>query len=541
MVEEKKITLEKDISQSGNIKVHAKIIDDLSSGIYSSPASCIKELINNSFDADAKLVTIRIKPIQDIITIIDDGEGMNALEFDENFAWISKSNKRNKGLYSKSNRPLIGKIGIGFIAVNEICDELEIISTKKDESIKFTAKINFKEFREKNIEVDGGIIKGSYELINSDEDKNEHYTIIRLVGLKNTVRDLLNDRQYFSELAKKRNKDFALNYFKDMRDLLEHHYKTKLRTFKEDNAYIQFIIDLASYIPVEYIKEGPVESIKNKIIEEIKEMHTKFNFKVDLDGIFLKKPIFFPKREGVKFDLISFAEKIKINDEMIKFKGYFYAQNTTIFPRELNGVAIRIKNVPVAPRFGFDSSLLSYPTYTNQILRNWISGEVYIEEGLEAAMNIDRKSFRETHPHFLALQNYLHKLLAEEIFAKMTLGLYKWGKEERNKKKKENKNNNQKNILESSKVVFKEIEEDSNTEKLDLIKNTPLSISKQKDNSSVIYVDKKIKERYKKKDWDILENIFLIFESAYSESGGDIKKLKTLFYQKIDEWNSSKK
>jgi len=127
----KKITLEKDKVQNGSIKVSSDIVNDLSSGIYSSPASCIKELINNSFDADATLVTIRIKPISDIITIIDNGNGMNALDFDQNFAWISKSSKRNQGSFSKMKRPLIGKIGIGFIAVNEICDELEIISTKK--------------------------------------------------------------------------------------------------------------------------------------------------------------------------------------------------------------------------------------------------------------------------------------------------------------------------------------------------------------------------------------------------------------------------
>ena len=189
----KKITLEKDKVQNGSIKVSSDIVNDLSSGIYSSPASCIKELINNSFDADATLVTIRIKPISDIITIIDNGNGMNALDFDQNFAWISKSNKRNQGSFSKTKRPLIGKIGIGFIAVNEICDELEIISTKKDESFKLTSTINFKKFRTEDVETDEGIIKGGYELINSDEDTDEHYTIIRLIGLKKTVKNILND------------------------------------------------------------------------------------------------------------------------------------------------------------------------------------------------------------------------------------------------------------------------------------------------------------------------------------------------------------
>ena len=136
MEQSNKINLEIGNLQKGTIKVHSQIINDLSSGIYSSPASCIKELVNNSYDADASQVTIRIKPINDTIVVMDDGNGMNAVEFDENFAWISRSNKRNSSIKSKKyKRPLIGKIGIGFIAVNEICNNMRVISSKKGENI----------------------------------------------------------------------------------------------------------------------------------------------------------------------------------------------------------------------------------------------------------------------------------------------------------------------------------------------------------------------------------------------------------------------
>jgi len=260
----KKINLSKDTYQKGDIKVHNEIINDLSSGIYSSPANCIKELVNNSFDADAKLVTIRIKPMEDSITVIDDGEGMNAIDFDNNFAWISKSNKRNKSPFSASGRSLIGKIGIGFIAVNEICDELEIISTKKGENIKFKAIINFKEIT-KIKKDDKGIIKATYSLINSDEDKDQHYTIIKLLSIKEGFKNILNDKQYLSKIAKEENKDLNKNYFESMKDLLDYHHKKKLKTFCEDNNYVQFIIDLASYLPVEYIEGGPIKGVRNKI------------------------------------------------------------------------------------------------------------------------------------------------------------------------------------------------------------------------------------------------------------------------------------
>jgi hypothetical protein len=45
-----------------------------------------------------------------------------------------------------------------------------------------------------------------------------------------------------------------------------------------------------------------------------------------------------------------------------------------------------------------------------------VSGEVYVQEGLESALNIDRASFRETDPHYLALRAVLWKQLKERVF-----------------------------------------------------------------------------------------------------------------------------
>jgi HSP90 family molecular chaperone len=110
--------------QTGHMKVHSKILKDLSSGIYSNPANAIKELIINSYDADASKVTIRAKPDLDSFTIIDDGIGMNCDDFENKFAWISHSEKRKENDFSdKFGRPLVGKFGIGFISASQLCDK----------------------------------------------------------------------------------------------------------------------------------------------------------------------------------------------------------------------------------------------------------------------------------------------------------------------------------------------------------------------------------------------------------------------------------
>lgn len=533
------ITLELDKEQKGSIKVHSQIINDLSSGIYSSPASCLKELVNNSFDADAENVIIRMKPIEDSITIWDDGNGMNAKDFDENFAWISKSNKRNRGEFSPLHkRPLIGKIGIGFIAVNEICEVLEVTSSKKGENVKFVATIDFTKIINKENakgQDDDVYLKGEFLLTNEKEDKDEHYTSIRLIGLKETVLKIFNDETYKAQMAKSNNKKFAKVSFKNMKDLLMHHNSS--RSWEKDTEYIQFIIDFASYIPVEYIEGGPIEGVNDKIINDIVNVHKKFNFKVDFDGMYLKKPIFFPSQDKSKYD--SFSKTIKTDNGELKFKGYFYINNGNILPRELNGISIRIKNIPIAERFGYDSTFTKYPMYTDLIFRNWISGEIYIEKGLEDAMNIDRKSFRVTHPHYMALQEFIHQYLKETIF-KITLEIYQAGKEVREENKSKVNKENTERILKTEKVTYtakpKEVKKNTSPQN----RESPVKIIKSQNSETVIEIDTTIKKKYKKNDWEFLEKVFIIFESAYNESQGDSKKLRKLFYSKIEDWKAKK-
>src|SRR5947207_6388743 len=100
---------------TGKIRVDCRIIDYLSSGLYPSPAACLKELVNNSFDADATRVDIFVKPDADRIIIRDNGFGMSRAEFQAHFDHISESTKREGGERTPNGRPKIGKIGIGFI------------------------------------------------------------------------------------------------------------------------------------------------------------------------------------------------------------------------------------------------------------------------------------------------------------------------------------------------------------------------------------------------------------------------------------------
>ena len=74
----------------GEITVSSRIVDYLSSGLYESPAACLKELVNNSYDADATLVEVFVKPDADRIIIADNGHGMDRTEFLRHFSRIRR-------------------------------------------------------------------------------------------------------------------------------------------------------------------------------------------------------------------------------------------------------------------------------------------------------------------------------------------------------------------------------------------------------------------------------------------------------------------
>src|SRR5207245_3256887 len=81
------------------------------------------------------------------------GEGMDFQDFDDNFTVISRSEKRDQGeLTPVLKRPIIGKIGIGFVAVAQICDEMTVTSAKRGSDTWFEATIDFSKFHAKESE-----------------------------------------------------------------------------------------------------------------------------------------------------------------------------------------------------------------------------------------------------------------------------------------------------------------------------------------------------------------------------------------------------
>ena len=409
------------------MKVHSKILKDLSSGIYSNPANAIKELVVNSYDADATNVTIRAKPDLDSFTIIDDGIGMNCDDFETKFVWISHSEKRkHSNLTEKYKRPLVGRFGIGFISASQLCDKMTIISSKKGEDKKFKAVIDFSEYKShKDYEDPKEIYDVSkFDFVNSQEEREEHYTIIILSELSPEFIDFLTDREIEEKLNEmdkaERKKNERINFenisFKEIINRISE--ENVLNIEKKVGTYWQFVLDLANTVPVPYLDKGPLNiSHENSVITEITSDLERYNFTVDIDGIILQKPILLPNRNDITiqnedYNIYGIDEEIEIDDKKLKFRGYIYNQRKQIEPVDFQGVLIRIRNVAIGKP---DRNFLDYP-WSEKMYMTWTYGEIYVDEGLEEALNINRNSFSVNNPHYMYLKKYLHDLLHDIVF-----------------------------------------------------------------------------------------------------------------------------
>jgi hypothetical protein len=93
----------------------------------------------------------------------------------------------------------------------------------------------------------------------------------------------------------------------------------------------------------------------------------------------------------------------EIGGGSLSFEAYIY-WNQKITPKENNGCLVRINN---SSGVLFDKSFLDYQVSELTRLKQ-IMSEVFITDGLDSALNIDRESFNYSHPHYQYLQKWVH-------------------------------------------------------------------------------------------------------------------------------------
>jgi len=161
------------------MRIERRIVDKLGLKLYDKIAAAVAELIANSYDADAELVTIsmplgkalatkkdgKIEEKGYLIEVRDDGHGMTPEEANNFYLRVGKDRRidPNQGDRSREkHRPVMGRKGIGKLAPYGVCRTIEVRSAGGEKGKKGFLVTHF--------ELDYDIIVGE-----TDEDNNVYH------------------------------------------------------------------------------------------------------------------------------------------------------------------------------------------------------------------------------------------------------------------------------------------------------------------------------------------------------------------------------
>ncbi len=131
-----------------------RVLARITDGIYRQPASALRELIANAYDADATIVSITTDaPRFNSIKVSDNGAGMGPEALANMVLHIGGSAKRTQRgprigvtsnedpTRSKRGRRLIGKIGIGLFSVAQLTRQFTIVTKMADTNYQLLAHV----------------------------------------------------------------------------------------------------------------------------------------------------------------------------------------------------------------------------------------------------------------------------------------------------------------------------------------------------------------------------------------------------------------
>jgi len=355
---------------STEIKVGDAIVDLLSGRIYRTLPIALKELISNSWDADASTVKILIHKDREQIAIIDDGKGMTRSEL-ENYPNIAMSSKP-RSERTPGGRPLIGHYGIGILSALPFCKEITVQTT-----VRGAEEVNFLTISSgKWIDNEGrrrrpsrGELKVSCpgKTVEDNRLKDSHGTTVILEDVFPAIWGLISSPQ------DKRKGDIdqysgieRIQWYLQQYAPIEYH--------KEAHPYVDFFEPPKEYDPLELFLNG------------------KQLFRNSIQGANVLE-----KKRG--FELVGGTIKC---DYLIVSPGI------SVKPDEMRGLQIRMKNVAIGLPTHFDVYKREAKLYGRM---KYITGEIEIIEGLEDQLSLDREDILKC-PEWSEFSEYFRGRLA---------------------------------------------------------------------------------------------------------------------------------
>ena len=193
--------------------------------------------------------------------------------------------------------------------------------------------------------------------------------------------------------------------------------------------YKRMVWQLATLVPIAYLPNSNVCE-DDEAMTAVSNSLNDFDFSVIIDGVKLFKPVHLDGpttlvRSGATTEgdgPFHFPIELdrKVWGSKVRVKGYIHGSaGSALHPTDLRGVLIRLKHVGVGE---YDKSFLGYRV-TEGPRFAWLTGEVFVEHGLEDALTIGRDGFDIGHPHYIALRTWLHHELRTRVFPALHKGM----------------------------------------------------------------------------------------------------------------------
>ena len=409
---------------TGPLVVSSKLLGHISEGLYRGPSGVLKELVSNSFDANATEIWISTGwPTFDVVSISDNGDGMSLRKFKRLVdGGIGDSEKRTGDGCLVNGRQVIGRLGIGLLGVSQISHEFAITSHMRESKCAFRAYVHMRDFRSEILDSESPTtladdMNGEYE--------DDHLSVGRY---EVTEVDYDDSQAGMTITAVRPTEGFRLQMAEGEPPPLARRFGLFVEQCGEKDVlatgplYHRMIWQLASTIPVAYLPACPIPDSDDEM-SRIATAIESYDFSVIVDGVKLYKPI------DVSGQISSIGEATEVSGEgpfifplryqkevwgsKVSVRGYIYASaGTALHPDEMRGVMIRLRHVGIGE---YDKSLLGY-RYAEGPRFAWLTGELYVHSGLEDALTVGRDGFDSGHPHYIALRDWLHQELRSRVF-----------------------------------------------------------------------------------------------------------------------------
>jgi hypothetical protein len=229
---------------------------------------------------------------------------------------------------------------------------------------------------------------------------------------------------------------------------------TKLHSLSFASDYDQLLFGLALAPPLPYFNGDSNAMLQIPTFADYQQRLLANQFEVVVDNLRLRHPVKMPTtrektkarncevigsetrefrlldgphEENINIDRYEFAVKdsdvkfsgypisyhhSNVAGRPLKFSGYLFQQTSRLYPREIQGVLVRIRDVAIG---SYDPGFMNYPFQEGPRF-SMVSCELIAEEGFEDALNIDRDSFNGLDSHYLRMQAYVYSLLHSVIF-----------------------------------------------------------------------------------------------------------------------------